>query len=273
MAKYRALSLIVCAFILFGAGSSAEAKNSIVIDGSTTVGPLAKSFAAFFTRTRRIPVTVSESGSGNGAKSLIHGTCDIATMSRSMKPEELAAAKSKGIRPVVHVVALDGLAMIVNPANPVRNLTRRQIADIYKGVVTNWRQVGGPNARILVVQRESNSGTQETFKELVVGKKSHVVASAETQASNGAVKNRVSLTKGAIGFIGLGFVDATVKKVAVDGVMSNPESVRNGSYPLSRPLLMVTAGQPMGAVRDFINLPETPEGKRMIKELGFIGNR
>lgn len=273
MAKYRVTSLVVSAIFLLVSGGPAEAKNGIVIDGSTTVGPLAKSFAAYFTRSRGISVTVSESGSGNGAKSLINGTCDIATMSRSMKPEELAAARSKGIEPVASVAALDGLAMVVNPANPVHSLTKQQIAAIYKGSVTNWRQVGGPNSRILIVQRESNSGTQETFKELVVGKKAHIAASAETQASNGAVKNRISLTKGAIGFVGLGFIDSTVKKIAVDGVLPSPETVRNGTYPLSRPLFMVTAGTPKGRVQEFINLPATPVGKRMIKELGFVGTR
>ena len=271
MTRQFGRALAAGAIFLIVMSGRAEAKSDIVIDGSTTVGPLAKSFAAWFTKTRGVPVTVSESGSGNGAKSLINGTCDIATMSRSMKPEELAAARSKGLAPVPHVIALDGLAMIVNPANPVKSLTKRQIADIYKGAVTNWRQLGGPDARILPVQRESNSGTQETFKELVVGKKVHVVASAETQASNGAVKNRISLTKGAIGFVGLGFVDPSVKKIAVDGVVADPVSVRDGRYPLSRPLLMVTAGEPSGLVRDFIELPKTPEGMKMVKELGFVG--
>jgi len=273
MTKQWGKALAVSALIVLSATCRADAKNDIVIDGSTTVGPLAKSFAAYYTKTRGVAVTVSESGSGNGAKSLINGTCDIATMSRSMKPEELAAAKFKGVEPVAHVVALDGLAMIVNPANPVRSLTRKQIADIYKGVVSNWRQVGGPNARIIVLQRESNSGTQESFKELVVGKKVHVMAGAETQASNGAVKNRVSLTRGAIGFIGLGFVDPSVKRVAVDGILPDFTTVRNGSYPLSRPLFMVTNGQPAGHVREFVDLSGTVEGKLMIKELGFVGNR
>jgi phosphate transport system substrate-binding protein len=272
MRKQWRKALSVCAVVLLASAGRAEAKNVIVIDGSTTVGPLAKSFAAYFMKKRNVSVTVSESGSGNGAKSLINGTCDIATMSRAMKPEEIAAARSKGVEPVVHVVALDGLAMIVNPANPVRTLTKKQIADIYKGFLTNWRQVGGPNARILVVQRESNSGTQETFKELVVGKHAHVAGGAETQSSNGAVKNRVSLTRGAIGFIGLGFIDPSVKKIAVEGVLPNYETVKSGDYPLSRPLYMVTDGQPSGLIGEFTDIPKSDEGKRIIKELGFVGN-
>lgn len=247
-----------------------EAKTAIVIDGSTTVGPIAKSYAAYFTKKFDVPVTVSESGSGNGAKSLINGACDIASMSRSMKPQELAAARSKGVNPFASVVALDGLAMVVHPSNPVRSLTKVQIADIYTGKVTNWKQLGGPNARIVVMQRESNSGTEESFKDLVVGKSTRITSDAETQSSNGAVKSRIALTKGAIGFIGLGFLDSTVKAVAVNGVLPSEVTVKNRTYLLSRALYMVTDGTPSGVVKQFIDLPKTVDGKRMINELGFI---
>jgi phosphate transport system substrate-binding protein len=215
-------------------------------------------------------VTVSESGSGNGAKSLINKSCDIASMSRSMKPQELTAAKSNGVNPVASIVALDGLAIVVHPSNPVRSLSKAQLADIYKGKVTNWNQVGGPNAQIVVIQRESNSGTQESFKELVVGKETPVTRNAETQASNGAVKNRVALTRGAIGFIGLGFADSSVKKVAVNNIVPSTETVKNNTYPLSRPLYFVTNGQPTGIVKQFVDLPKTQDGKLIIKELGFV---
>jgi phosphate transport system substrate-binding protein len=270
MMKNLLKKISTAALVLLAATGCAEAKNSIVIDGSTTVGPLAKSFAAYFTKKYNVAVTVSESGSGNGAKSLINKTCDIASMSRSMKPQEISAAKAKGINPVNNVVALDGIAIVVHPSNPVRSLTTTQIADIYKGKITNWSQVGGPNATIVVIQRESNSGTQESFKELVVGKETPVTRNAETQASNGAVKSRVSLTRGAVGFLGLGFADASVKKVAVNGVMPSPVSVKNGTYPLSRPLFFVTSGQPTGSVKQFVDLPKTADGKRIVTELGFV---
>jgi phosphate transport system substrate-binding protein len=271
MSKHLGKALSVLVLVIFAATGRAEARNGIVIDGSTTVGPLAKSFAAYFTKKYNVPVTVSESGSGNGAKSLINKSCDIASMSRSMKPQELAAAKSNGVNPVASIVALDGIAIVVHPSNPVRSLTKSQIADIYTGKVTNWNRVGGPNAQIVVIQRESNSGTQESFKELVVGKESPVTRNAETQASNGAVKNRVSLTHGAIGFIGLGFTDSSVKKVAVNNIIPSPATVKNGTYSLSRPLYLITNGQPTGVVKQFIDLPKTADGKLMIKELGFVG--
>ncbi|WP_292003065.1 phosphate ABC transporter substrate-binding protein [Chlorobium sp.] len=262
--------LLVAFFAVVLSSPLSAAGKSIVLDGSTTVGPLAKSFAAYFTKKYGVRVTVSESGSGNGAKSLINKSCDIATMSRAMKAQELAAARKKGVNPLGHTVALDGIAMVVHPGNPVRNLTKAQIADIYKGRITNWNQVGGPNARIVVIQRESNSGTQEAFKELVMGKTAQISKTAETQSSNGAIKNRVSSTRSAIGFVGLGFVDRSVKPVAVNGVLPSPLTVRNSTYPVSRPLYMYTNGQPAGSLKKFIDLPKTPDGKRMIGELGFV---
>ncbi|MGB8246497.1 MAG: phosphate ABC transporter substrate-binding protein, partial [Chlorobium sp.] len=174
------------------------------------------------------------------------------------------------VNPVGHTVALDGIAMVVHPGNPVRNLTKAQIADIYKGRITNWNQVGGPTARIVVIQRESNSGTQESFKDLIMGKTAQISKTAETQSSNGAVKNRVSSTRSAIGFLGLGFVDRSVKPVAVNGVLPSPVTVRKGIYPISRPLYMYTNGQPAGSLKTLIDLSKTPDGKRMITELGFV---
>jgi phosphate transport system substrate-binding protein len=266
----KKILLFVVLLALTVASTGTAAGTGIVLDGSTTVGPIAKTFAAYFTKKYRIRVTVSESGSGNGAKSLINSSCTIATMSRAMKAAEIAAARKKGVNPVAHVVALDGLAMVVHPANPVRALSKAQISSIYRGAITNWREVGGPNARIVVIQRESNSGTQESFKELVAGKGVQITGSAETQSSNGAVKSRVSTTLSSIGFLGLGFVDRSVKVIAVNGVLPTLTTVKNGTYPLTRPLYFYTNGQPSGVVKQFIDLPKTAAGKGMITELGFI---
>jgi len=251
------------------AGVAAPVKT-IVLDGSTTVGPVAKSFAAYFTKKYGVRVSVSESGSGNGAKSLINGSCTVATMSRAMKDAELAAARTKGVNPVATVVAMDGLAIVVHPGNPVRALTKAQISSIYTGRINNWKQVGGPNANIVVIQRESNSGTAESFKDLVVGKGVQIKGSAETQSSNGSVKSRVGSTPSAIGYLGLGFVDRSVKAVSVNGVLPDVKTVRSGSYPVSRPLYFYTNGQPSGVVKQFVDLPKSADGKRMISELGFV---
>ncbi|MCX6177932.1 MAG: phosphate ABC transporter substrate-binding protein [Chlorobiales bacterium] len=263
--------LHLAALLIFTAvGTADAATNTIVLEGSTTVGPLAKSFATYFTKKYGVRVTVSESGSGNGAKSLINNTCTIAAMSRAMKEPEIAAAKKKGVNPLAHVVALDGLSIVVHPGNPISSLSKAQISSIYRGTITNWKEVGGPNARIVVIQRESNSGTQESFKELVTGKGVQITGNAETQSSNGAVKSRVSTTLSAIGYLGLGFVDHSVKTLAVNGILPSVKTVKNGTYKVTRPLYFYTNGQPSGLVRQFIDLPRTAAGKSMISELGFI---
>ncbi|NTU53030.1 MAG: phosphate ABC transporter substrate-binding protein [Chlorobiaceae bacterium] len=270
MKMFRKIMFGVAVMSLMAVGNASAAGNKIVMDGSTTVGPIAKAFASYFKKTTGVDVTVSESGSGNGAKSLINKSCDIANMSRPMKDNEEAAAKSNGVNPVENIVALDGMAMIVHPGNRVNNLSRKQIRDIYSGLVTNWSAVGGPNAPIVMIQRESNSGTQDSFKELVMGKELPISKRAETQASNGAVKSRVASTPTAIGFIGLGFVDASVKAVDVDGIEATVQSVKSGKYPISRPLFMYTNGQPTGNVKLFIDLPKSDEGKKIISEIGFV---
>ncbi len=268
----KKLFLFVALLAVFVTAIASAAGNPIVIDGSTTVGPVAKTFASYFTKKYGIRVTVSESGSGNGAKSLINGSCTIAAMSRAMKPAEIGAARTKGVNPVANVVAYDGLAMVVHPSNPVRGLTKAQISSIYRGTITNWKEVGGPNARIVVIQRESNSGTEESFKELVAGKGLQITGAAETQSSNGSVKSRVSTTPSALGFLGLGFVDRSVKVLAVNGVLPNVTTVKNGTYTVTRPLYFYTNGQPSGSLKQFVDLRKTAEGKKMISELGFINH-
>jgi phosphate transport system substrate-binding protein len=270
MKLFRKILFSAAMFGCIASGTASAAGNKLVLDGSTTVGPIAKAFASHFTKETGVQVTVSESGSGNGAKSLINKTCDIADMSRPMKDNELAAAKSKGVNPVEHVIALDGLAMIVHPSNRVNALSKAQIRGIYMGKYTNWSQLGGPNAPIVMIQRESNSGTQDSFKELVMGKDNPISKKAETQASNGAIKSRVASTPSAIGFVGLGFVDNSVKALLVDGVDPDARTVKNGTYPLHRPLFMYTNGQPTGSVKQFIDLPKTAEGKKIISEIGFV---
>ena len=270
MKMFRKIMFGAAVMSLLAAGDASAAGNKLVLDGSTTVGPIAKAFAAYFKKTTGVDVTVSESGSGNGAKSLINKSCDIANMSRPMKDNEEAAARSKGVKPVEHIIALDGIAVIVHPGNRVNNLSRKQIRDIYSGRVTNWSVVGGPNAPIVMIQRESNSGTQDTFKELVMGKDLPISKRAETQASNGAVKSRVASTPTAIGFVGHGYVDGSVKALDVDGVEATVQTIKSGRYPISRPLFMYTNGQPTGNVKAFIDLPKTVEGQKIISEVGFV---
>ena len=251
----------------------AAAEETLVLDGSTTVGPIAKAFAEYYmAQNKGVNVTVSESGSGNGAKSLLNGTCDIACLSRAMKDSELAAAAEKQVKPVQHVVAHDGLPVIVHPSNPVKGLTRRQVEAIYTGAIVNWKEVGGLDQEVIVVSRDTNSGTYETFKELVLSKDAKIKAGAEYTGSNGGIRQRVQTTPGAIGFAGLGFVDQTVKALAIDGIMPGADTVMDGTYPLARKLYMYTNGQPAAASHAgrFLGLARTPEGREIVEEIGFV---
>lgn len=245
--------------------------NKIVVDGSTTVGPIAKAFAEFYmNKNPDVNITVSESGSGNGAKSLINKACDIATMSRPMKNSERKAAKDAGVLAIEHIVAMDGIALVVHPSNPVGNLSLDQIKKIYNGEIKNWKELGGPDQKIVVISRDTNSGTYETFETMVMkGEKMH--GGVEYVGSNGAIRQRVLNTPAAIGYVGLAFTEG-VKPVQVNGIEANPANVLSRTYPIARPLYMYTDGRPKEgtALYEFINLYRTKEGKKIIEDCGFV---
>jgi phosphate transport system substrate-binding protein len=248
------------------------AEETIVMDGSTTVGPIAKAFAEYYMKQNPgVNVTVGESGSGNGAKGIINSTCQIGTMSRFMKDTEFKAAADAGVMPVAHVVALDGLPILVHPSNPVKGLSLDQVRDIYMGKITNWNQVGGPDLEIVVISRDTNSGTYETFETMVM-RKEKIGERTEYVGSNGAVRQRVQSTPAAIGYAGLGFVDDTVKALEVNGVAPTPATVKSGIYPIARPLYMFTNGYPkLGSnLYRFVTLYLSEAGASMIEETGFI---
>ena len=264
------MTLIALAAAAF-TSAPAMAEKNIVIDGSTTVGPIAKAFADYYKEKTGIGATISESGSGNGVKSLINGACDIANMSRFMKDSEFKTCVEKGILPVAHVVAFDGLAVVVNPANKVGALTMAQLADIYTGKIRNWKELGGADAEIVVISRDTNSGTYETFNELVL-RKNPVVKGAEYVGSNGQAKTRVASTKNAIAYVGLGFADDSVKTLSVDGILPSPKTIVSGKYPIARPLFMFTNKYPkMGTpVYDFVTLHLSEEGREIVRDLGYV---
>ena len=277
---FQTIALSVAVFLACSGLVPAQAKETLVLDGSTTVGPIAKAFAGYYMRKNPgVNVTVNESGSGNGAKSLINQACHIANMSRFMKATEFAAAVKKGVMPVAHVVAMDGLPILVHPSNPVKALTVAQVRHIYMGKVTNWKEVGGPDREIVVVSRDTNSGTYETFHKLVMthkveGKKvkEKIKSGSEYVGSNGAVRARVQNTPAAIGYAGLGFVDKTVKALKIDGVYPSPLTVTSGKYPISRPLFMFTNGYPkLGShIHAFVTLHLSEKGQEIIQDIGFV---
>lgn len=277
MTLLRDLALLGAAMPLFcfvGLLPQANAQGSdrIVMDGSTTVGPIAKAFAEYYMSLNpKVNVTVSESGSGNGAKSIINGVCDIANMSRFMKEKEFKAAADKGVMPVAHVVAMDGLPVLVHPSNPTKGLTVEQVRDIYLGKITNWKQVGGPNLKIICISRDTNSGTYETFEKMVM-QKQKIADHVEYVGSNGAVRQRVQSTPSAIGYAGLGFVDETVKALEINGVYPTRQTVSSGQYAISRPLFMFTNGYPkLGShVHAFVTMHLTRKGQEIVESIGFV---
>jgi phosphate transport system substrate-binding protein len=263
-----ALALIVLALGSAGAGAKG---NKIVVDGSTTVGPLAKAFAEYYMgKHADVQISVSESGSGNGAKSLLNGACDVATMSRPMKNSELQGARDAGVLPIEHVVAMDGLAVIVHPSNPVGAITLEQLRKIYSGVARSWKDLGGPDEPIVIISRDTNSGTYECFATLVM-KGTNLAPGAEYVGSNGAVRERVMATPTAIGYVGLAFLEG-VKALKVEGIQASAATVTDKTYPLSRPLFMYTNGRPKEGtpLYDFVNLACTPDGRKLIEEIGFV---
>lgn len=243
----------------------------IVVDGSTTVGPIAKAFAEHYMEKHSdVNITVSESGSGNGAKSLVNAACDVATMSRPMKNSEKKAAQDAGVLPIEQVVAMDGIAVVVHNSNPVADLSIEQIRGIFAGAIRRWSELGGPDQPIVAISRETNSGTYECF-ELLVMAQQKMDSKVEYVGSNGAIRQRVMSTPGAIGYVGLAFTEG-VKSVTVEGIEATTETVLDNVYPIARPLYMYTNGRPKAGspLADYVGLAQTPEGKQIIEDTGFV---
>ena len=248
----------------------AESKN-IKINGSTTVLPIAQACAEkFMDDNPDVDISVQGGGSGVGISSLLDKTTDIADSSRAIKDTELDKAVANGVEPKAHVVAMDGISVIINPSNSISALTKKQIRDIYTGVISNWSQLGGPDEKIVVVSRDTSSGTFEAFNELALDK-TKVRPDALMEASNQAVVSVVEKTTGAIGYVGLGYIQAGVKAVSVNGVMPSKETVLTSKYPISRPLFMYTNGAPQGATKEFIEFVLSEEGQKIADEQGYVG--
>jgi phosphate transport system substrate-binding protein len=188
-----------------------------------------------------------------------------------MKATEFKAAVDNGVLPVAHVVAMDGIAVVVHPSNPIGELTVAQVREIYEGKITNWRDLGGPNVNIVKLSRDSSSGTYETFEGLVMAG-ARIASDTEYVGSNSQAKQRVQNTKGAIAYVGLGFVDDSVKALKINGVHPDHSTVASGRYPIARPLFMFTNGYPeLGShLHAFVTLHLSRKGQDIIEEIGFV---
>ena len=267
--KTKGILLTVLALVCLTANLALA--GTITIKGSTTVLPIAQKVAeAYMNENPDVKISISGGGSGNGIKALVDGTTDIADSSRFIKDKEVKMAIEKGRYPVPFAVAYDCIVPVVHPSNSMKNLTLDQLKAIYKGEVKNWKDLGGPDRPVVVISRDTSSGTYEVWENKVM-KKERVYPGALLQASNGAVVQAVSKNKNAVGYVGLGYLDQTVKSLTVNDVKGSEETTLNGTYPISRPLYMFTNGWPKDDTLNFINYVMHPEkGQRYVKEAGYV---
>ena len=263
--------LLVCLVSLNLLGVyTALAGETLVIKGSTTVLPVAQATAeAYMKINPGINISLSGGGSGNGIKALIDGSTNIATASRFIKPKEVNLAQEKGVNPAAHRIAIDAIVPIVHPKNPVTDLTTEQLSLIYQGKIRNWKEVGGEDLKIVVVSRDTSSGTYEVWEEKILHK-AKVTPRAQLQASNGAIIQTVSRNKYALGYIGLGYLNKSVRALKVNGTEATVATALSGAYPVARPLFMYTNGQPKGIVSDFINFVVSKDGQEIVRKEGYI---
>ncbi|MCQ1537250.1 PstS family phosphate ABC transporter substrate-binding protein [Methanosarcina sp. KYL-1] len=257
----------------YGDAPAAEAQD-IFIKGSDTVLPLAQAEAEeFMYANPEKTVTVTGGGSGVGIAAMIDGEVDIASASREMKDSEIENAEANGISPMEHTIAYDGISVVVNPKNPVSELTFDQLRGIYNGSISNWKDVGGEAGPIAVISRDSSSGTYEYFKEEVLLEDEYR-PDALTQPTTGAIVSEVSQNPNAIGYIGVAYLDDSVKAVSLDSgdgfQYPSPENIISGAYPLSRPLFFYTNGEPEGLTKEFIDFVMSEEGQSLVLEVGYF---
>lgn len=251
---------------VFGAGCiSTEETETISIAGSTTVLPVAQAAAEeYMNQHSNADIQVSGGGSGVGATSVIGGTADIGMLSRDLK-----ASEKEGNTLKEFVVGKDGIALVGHPSNTVSDLSLEQVKAIYQGEITNWKEVGGADSEIVLIGRDSSSGTREFFTEFVLNKEDAAKEMQELN-SNGAVAQAVSITPGAIGYVSLEYVDDSLKAFSIGGVAPTVDNVISGIYEINRPLLMVTNGEPEGLAADYLAFILSEEGQQILKDSGFI---
>ena len=246
--------------------------DTIVIKGSDTLGAklvpqLAEQFKAQHPGTT---FDIAAEGSATGFAALIDRTAAIGMASRPAKPEEIATGKAKGVDLKETIVAYDGIAVIVNTANPIKGLTKKQVEQIFTGEITDWSAVGGSGGKISVYTRNTSSGTYAEFKELAMKKRDYAPDSQKL-AGNEQIAQEVGKNPNGVGYVGLAYTKASgIKVVPVDGASPSKESVLAKSYPYARPTFFYTNGDPTGVVKDFIDFTVGPEGQKIVEQVGFV---
>jgi phosphate transport system substrate-binding protein len=262
--------------------TAAQKSAAIQIKGSDTMVNLGQAWAEAFNAIHpKVNVAVTGGGSGTGIAALINGTCDIAESSRAVEEKEIKQAEAKGFRFNQETVALDGIAVVVHPDNPIKNLTLDQLREIFMGNIKNWKILGGPDRPIVLLSREVNSGTHIFFKEHVLrrGKKKaqeEFSPGALMMPSSYAIAEEVANNENTIGYYGMGYVSPRQKVIAVAKDAPSPfveptlEAVRTNAYPISRPLYLYTNGTPKGVIKEFIDFAYSKEGQEIVKKTDFV---
>ena len=239
------------------------AAGELQLAGSSTVQPLAQALAeAYMEDNPNVQIDVQGGGSSVGVKSAAEGTVPIGNASRALKDSE----KEEYPDLIAHTIARDGIAIAVHPDVPVGGLSLEEVRGIFAGEITNWNEVGGPDENIIVVSREEGSGTRGAFEDMVMGEEAVIVDTALLQPSNGAVKTTVASTPLSIGFLSFGYLDDSIKALAINGVEATVENAMNESYPVVRPLNMVTKGKPTGLAKDFLDFIMSDAGQVIVAE-------
>ena len=259
--------------VLIGISALTVARgDGIVIKGSDTLGAklvpqLAEQFKAQHPGTT---FDIAAEGSATGFAALIDKTAAIGMASRPAKPEEIATGKAKGVEIKETIVAYDGIAVIVNTANSIKGLTKRQVEQIFTGEITDWSAVGGSGGKISVYTRNTSSGTYAEFKELAMKKRDYAPDSQKL-AGNEQIAQEVSKNPNGAGYVGLAYTKAGgIKVVPIDGASPSKESVLAKNYPYARPTFYYTNGDPTGAVKEFIDFTVGPEGQKIVEQVGFV---
>lgn len=262
-------SIIGGYYILQNSENNAD-KRVISITGSTTNLPITQAAAeVWMDEHPNDTINVSGGGSGDGIQAIMTGQAEIGNSSRPIREEEKERAQERGREIIEHRIAVDALAIVVHPENPVVELSSEEVKKIFAGEITNWKEVGGQNWEIAVYNREEGSGTRSTFEGIVMGDK-EVTTGATTQASNGSMRQAISDNPQGIGYVGLGYVDDSLKAIIYDGVDASGETAASGEYPVSRFLYMYTDGEPTGLTRDFIDFILGEDGQEIVRQQGFV---
>jgi phosphate transport system substrate-binding protein len=264
-------------WVVPGVFGQAGAKQQVVAKGSDTIVNLASAWAEAYMKLHPdASISVTGGGSGTGIAAMLNRTCDIANSSRRWTDDEKQKAAKLGITPVEHIVGYDGICVVVNKNNPVETLTLDQMRKIFNGSYRSWRQVGGPDEKIGVVTRDTSSGTYVFFQEDVLMKDDYATG-AKMLPSNAAITSAVTQDRWSIGYVGLGYaLTSDVKTIKVkksetaSAMLPSVATVLSGEYPISRPLLMYTNGQPSGATKDFVEFAKSADGQKIVQDMKFV---